>query len=143
MRFRDLGLLVVDEEHRFGVTHKERIKQLKKNVDVLTLTATPIPRTLQLAFTGMRDLSVIDTPPADRLAIRTQVCRASEELMREAILREMRRVFATNTARNLLDELPGGLHVAHDDAGSPLSARNASTRMHRARLRRTAIAGSP
>jgi transcription-repair coupling factor (superfamily II helicase) len=91
VRYRDLGLLVVDEEHRFGVTHKERIKQLKKNVDVLTLTATPIPRTLQLAFTGMRDLSVIDTPPADRLAIRTQVCRASEELIRESILREMRR----------------------------------------------------
>jgi transcription-repair coupling factor (superfamily II helicase) len=89
--FRDLGLLVVDEEHRFGVAHKERIKQLKKTVDVLTLTATPIPRTLQLAFTGLRDLSVIDTPPADRLAIRTQVGRYSEEVMREAILREMRR----------------------------------------------------
>ena len=89
--FRDLGLLVVDEEHRFGVAHKERIKQLKKTVDVLTLTATPIPRTLQLAFTGLRDLSVIDTPPADRLAIRTQVGRYSEEVMREAILREIRR----------------------------------------------------
>jgi len=89
--FRDLGLLVVDEEHRFGVTHKERIKQLKKTVDVLTLTATPIPRTLQLAFTGLRDLSVIDTPPADRLAIRTQVGRHSDEVIREAILREMRR----------------------------------------------------
>jgi transcription-repair coupling factor (superfamily II helicase) len=91
VRFRNLGLLVVDEEHRFGVAHKERIKQLKKLVDVLTLTATPIPRTLQLAFTGLRDLSVIDTPPADRLAIRTQVCRYSEEIAREAILREMRR----------------------------------------------------
>ena len=91
IQFRDLGLLVIDEEHRFGVSHKERIKQLKKTVDVLTLTATPIPRTLQLAFTGLRDLSVIDTPPADRLAIRTQVGRYSEELMREAILREMRR----------------------------------------------------
>jgi transcription-repair coupling factor (superfamily II helicase) len=91
IRFRDLGLLVVDEEHRFGVAHKERIKQLKKTVDVLTLTATPIPRTLQLAFTGLRDLSVIDTPPADRLAIRTQVCRFSEQIVREAILREMRR----------------------------------------------------
>ncbi len=89
--FRDLGLLVVDEEHRFGVRHKERIKQLKKTVDVLTLTATPIPRTLQLAFTGLRDLSQIDTPPADRLAIRTQLCRYSESLIREAILREMRR----------------------------------------------------
>ncbi len=89
--FRDLGLLVVDEEQRFGVTHKERIKQLKKTVDVLTLTATPIPRTLQMAFTGLRDLSVINTPPADRLAIRTQVSRFSESLIREAILRELRR----------------------------------------------------
>jgi transcription-repair coupling factor (superfamily II helicase) len=89
--FRDLGLLVIDEEHRFGVTHKERIKQLKKTVDVLTLTATPIPRTLQMAFSGIRDLSVINTPPADRLAIRTQVCRFSESLVREVILREMRR----------------------------------------------------
>jgi transcription-repair coupling factor (superfamily II helicase) len=89
--FRDLGLLVVDEEHRFGVGHKERIKQLRKTVDVLTLTATPIPRTLQMAFTGLRDLSVINTPPADRMAIRTQVCRFSESLIREAILREVRR----------------------------------------------------
>ncbi len=91
VQFRDLGLLVVDEEHRFGVAHKERIKQIRKTVDVLTLTATPIPRTLQLAFTGLRDLSVIETPPADRLAIRTQICRFSDELVREAILRELRR----------------------------------------------------
>jgi transcription-repair coupling factor (superfamily II helicase) len=91
VRFRELGLLVVDEEHRFGVTHKERIKQWKKTVDVVTLTATPIPRTLQQAFTGIRDLSVIDTPPADRLAVRTQVCKFSESLVREAILREVRR----------------------------------------------------
>jgi transcription-repair coupling factor (superfamily II helicase) len=89
--FKDLGLLVVDEEQRFGVAHKERIKKLKKTVDVLTLTATPIPRTLQMAFTGIRDLSVIETPPVDRLAIRTQVCRFDEGLIREAILREMRR----------------------------------------------------
>ena len=89
--FRDLGLLVVDEEHRFGVAHKERIKQLKQTVDVVTLTATPIPRTLQMAFTGLRDLSVINTPPPDRLAIRTQVCRFDESLVREAILREVRR----------------------------------------------------
>jgi transcription-repair coupling factor (superfamily II helicase) len=91
VRFRDLGLLVIDEEHRFGVTHKERLKQLKKTVDVLTLTATPIPRTLQMAFTGIRDLSVIQTPPVDRLAIRTQVCRFSDAVIREAILREVRR----------------------------------------------------
>lgn len=89
--FRNLGLLVVDEEHRFGVAHKERIKKLKQTVDVLTLTATPIPRTLQMAFTGLRDLSVIQTPPADRLAIRTQVCRFEESLIRESILREVQR----------------------------------------------------
>jgi transcription-repair coupling factor (superfamily II helicase) len=91
VEFRDLGLLVVDEEHRFGVAHKERVKRLKKTIDVLTLTATPIPRTLQMAFTGLRDLSVIHTPPADRLAIRTQVARWSETLVREAILRELQR----------------------------------------------------
>jgi transcription-repair coupling factor (superfamily II helicase) len=91
VQLRDLGLLVVDEEQRFGVSHKERIKRLKKTVDVLTLTATPIPRTLQMAFTGIRDLSVIETPPVDRLAIRTQLCRFDESLIREAILREVRR----------------------------------------------------
>jgi len=91
VRFHDLGLLVVDEEHRFGVAHKERIKKLKKTVDVLTLTATPIPRTLQQAFAGIRDLSVINTPPVDRLAVRTQVTRYNESLIREAILREVRR----------------------------------------------------
>ncbi|MCR9094468.1 MAG: transcription-repair coupling factor [bacterium] len=91
VQWKDLGLLVVDEEQRFGVSHKERIKKLKKTVDVLTLTATPIPRTLQMAFTGIRDLSVIETPPVDRLAIRTQVCKFDEGLIREAILREIRR----------------------------------------------------
>jgi len=91
VQFKDLGLLVVDEEQRFGVAHKERVKKLKKTVDVLTLTATPIPRTLQMAFTGIRDLSVIETPPVDRLAIRTQVAKFDEGLIREAILREIRR----------------------------------------------------
>jgi len=103
--YRDLGLLVVDEEHRFGVAHKERIKQLKKTVDVITLTATPIPRTLQMAFTGLRDLSVINTPPANRLAIRTQVCRFDESLIREVILREVRRggqvFFVHNRVRSI------------------------------------------
>ncbi len=89
--FHDLGLLVVDEEHRFGVAHKERIKELKRSVDVLTLTATPIPRTLQMSLSGLRDMSVIQTPPPNRIAIRTQVCRFDESLIREAILREMRR----------------------------------------------------
>jgi transcription-repair coupling factor (superfamily II helicase) len=91
IEFRELGLLVVDEEQRFGVAHKERVKKLKKTVDVLTLTATPIPRTLQMAMTGLRDMSVIHTPPADRLSIRTQISRFSDSLVREAILREVRR----------------------------------------------------
>ncbi|HTO06413.1 MAG TPA: transcription-repair coupling factor [Myxococcota bacterium] len=89
--FRNLGLLIVDEEHRFGVAHKERLKQMRKLVDVLTLTATPIPRTLQMAFSGMRDLSVLQTPPPDRIAVRTQVARVGEELIREAIERELHR----------------------------------------------------
>ncbi|MGD0947810.1 MAG: transcription-repair coupling factor [Candidatus Binatia bacterium] len=89
--FKNLGLLVVDEEHRFGVAHKERIKQMRKLVDVLTLTATPIPRTLQMSLLSIRDLSVIETPPIDRLAIRTYLTRYDEGLIREAILREMGR----------------------------------------------------
>ncbi len=91
VQFRDLGLLIIDEEQRFGVGHKERIKKIKRTVDVVTLTATPIPRTLQMAFTGLRDLSVIETPPVDRLSVRTQICRSSDSLIREAILREVRR----------------------------------------------------
>jgi transcription-repair coupling factor (superfamily II helicase) len=91
MVFRNLGLVIVDEEQWFGVRHKERLKQLRTQVDVLTLTATPIPRTLQMAMSGLRDLSVIETPPAGRLAIRTQVMRFNEETIREAIMRELGR----------------------------------------------------
>jgi len=89
--FRDLGLLVVDEEHRFGVAHKERIKKWKTDVDVLTLTATPIPRTLHMAMAGLRDMSIIQTPPPERRAIRTFVLRFSPTEIREAILRERAR----------------------------------------------------
>ncbi len=89
--FRDLGLVVIDEEQWFGVRHKERLKQLRTQVDVLTLTATPIPRTLQMAMSSVRDLSVIETPPAGRLAIRTQVLRFNETVTREAIVRELGR----------------------------------------------------
>ena len=89
--FKDLGLLIVDEEQRFGVSHKEKLKQLRAEVDILTLTATPIPRTLHMSLAGMRDLSVIETAPIDRLAIRTYVTRFDEELLRQAILRELRR----------------------------------------------------
>ena len=89
--FRNLGLVIIDEEQWFGVKHKERLKQLRTQVDVLTLTATPIPRTLQMAMASVRDLSIIDTPPAGRLSIRTQVVRFSDKLIRESILREMGR----------------------------------------------------
>ena len=91
VRFKDLGLVVVDEEQRFGVAAKERLKQLKREVDVLTLSATPIPRTLNLALAGIRDLSVIETPPEDRLPIQTRVAEASAGLVRDAILRELDR----------------------------------------------------
>ena len=89
--FAQLGLLVIDEEHRFGVKHKERIKQLRSHVHVLTLSATPIPRTMHMAMTGLRDLSLIQTPPVDRTAIRTEVTRFDEELITEAIRRELHR----------------------------------------------------
>ena len=89
--FRSLGLLIVDEEHRFGVQAKERIRALRPTVDVLTLTATPIPRTLNMALSGIRDLSVIETPPVDRLAIRTYVTRYDEAVIRDAVLRELGR----------------------------------------------------
>jgi transcription-repair coupling factor (superfamily II helicase) len=88
IKFKDLGLLIVDEEQHFGVTHKERLKQLRSEVHVLTLTATPIPRTLQLALTGVRDLSIIATPPVDRLAVRTFVAPFDPLIVREALLRE-------------------------------------------------------
>jgi transcription-repair coupling factor (superfamily II helicase) len=89
--FRDLGLVVIDEEHRFGVSHKERLKQMRKLVDVITLSATPIPRTLQMAVSGIRDLSLIQTPPENRLSIQTFVVRYDDEVIREAIEREFRR----------------------------------------------------
>ena len=91
VKFHDLGLLVVDEEQRFGVAHKERLKELKLNVDVLTLSATPIPRTLNMSLVGLRDMSVIETPPKDRLAIQTVVAPFGEPLIRRAIDEEMSR----------------------------------------------------
>jgi transcription-repair coupling factor (superfamily II helicase) len=89
--FRDLGLVVVDEEQRFGVAHKERLKQLKKRVDVLTLSATPIPRTLNMSLSGLRDMSLIETPPSDRLAIQTQVAQSSDAVIKSAIELELAR----------------------------------------------------
>jgi transcription-repair coupling factor (superfamily II helicase) len=91
VEFRDLGLLVIDEEQRFGVRHKERLKQLKKNIDVLTMSATPIPRTLHMSMLGIRDMSVIETPPKDRLAIHTVVAHFDPELIRAAIEQELSR----------------------------------------------------
>jgi transcription-repair coupling factor (superfamily II helicase) len=89
--FKDLGLLIIDEEQRFGVEHKERLKQMRKEVDVLTLTATPIPRTLHMSLSGIRDLSTIDTPPEERLPVITQVAEYDDALIRQAILRELSR----------------------------------------------------
>jgi transcription-repair coupling factor len=106
VEFRDLGLLVVDEEHRFGVSHKERLKQLRRSVHVLTLTATPIPRTLSMALSGIRDLSVIETPPADRLAIETVVCRFDAQTIREAVERERARGGQVFVVHNRIQSLP-------------------------------------
>ena len=89
--YKDLGLLIIDEEQRFGVTHKEQIKQLKNQVDVLTLTATPIPRTLHMSLIGIRDMSLLEEPPVDRMPIQTYVMEHNDELIREAINRELAR----------------------------------------------------
>lgn len=103
--YYDLGLLVVDEEQRFGVTHKERLKQLKTNVDVLTLTATPIPRTLHMSMLGVRDLSIIETPPANRFPVQTYVMEHNFSLVREAIEREMGRGGQTFYLYNRVEDM--------------------------------------
>ncbi|MGH7729792.1 MAG: transcription-repair coupling factor, partial [Candidatus Eiseniibacteriota bacterium] len=91
VRFHDLGLVVIDEEHRFGVAQKERVRQLTRTVDVLAMTATPIPRTLNLSLAGARDMSVIETPPRDRLPVHTEICEVDDEMVTDAILREVDR----------------------------------------------------
>ena len=91
VKFKDLGLLIIDEEQRFGVAHKEQIKELKKTVDVLALTATPIPRTLHMSLIGVRDISVIETPPETRYPVQTFVMEYSEALVKEAIYKEVAR----------------------------------------------------
>lgn len=107
VQFKSLGLVVVDEEQRFGVTHKERLKQLRASVDVLTLTATPIPRTLQFALSGLREMSIINTPPVDRRAIRTIVSRFDENTIQEAVQRELARggqvFYVYNRVRDLYE----------------------------------------
>ncbi|MBI3933141.1 MAG: transcription-repair coupling factor [Acidobacteria bacterium] len=104
--FHDLGLLVVDEEQRFGVRHKERIKAMKKSVDVLSLSATPIPRTLHMALAGLRDMSLIETPPRDRLAIQTVVAPFSESLVRTALTQELERGGQVYFVHNRVQSLP-------------------------------------
>ena len=104
--FHDLGLLIVDEEQRFGVRHKERIKAMKKSVDVLSLSATPIPRTLHMALAGLRDMSLIETPPRDRLAIQTVVAPFSESLLRTAITQELERGGQVYVVHNRVQSLP-------------------------------------
>jgi transcription-repair coupling factor (superfamily II helicase) len=91
IEFKDLGLVIVDEEQRFGVRHKERLKERFKLVDVLTLSATPIPRTLYLSLVGAKDMSVIETPPPNRLPVETIVCGYDERVIRDAIQRELKR----------------------------------------------------
>ena len=107
VHFKDLGLVIIDEEQRFGVEHKERLKRLRQTVDVLTMTATPIPRTLHLALLGIRDISNLETPPADRLAIETRIVRFDPALIRHAILREFNRdgqvYFVHNRVYNIKD----------------------------------------
>ncbi|HEX5226463.1 MAG TPA: transcription-repair coupling factor [Bryobacteraceae bacterium] len=105
VQFRDLGLLVVDEEQRFGVRHKERIKQLKHNVDVLTMSATPIPRTLHMSLAGLRDMSVIETPPKDRLAIHTVVAHYNNDLIKTAIEQEIARGGQVYFIHNRVDSI--------------------------------------
>ena len=105
VEFRDLGLLIVDEEQRFGVRHKERLKQLKKNVDVLTMTATPIPRTLHMSLLGLRDLSVIETPPKDRLSIQTVVAHFQLDLLKTAIEQELGRGGQVYYLHNRVDSI--------------------------------------
>ncbi|HWU41319.1 MAG TPA: DEAD/DEAH box helicase, partial [Candidatus Acidoferrum sp.] len=113
VEFKDLGLLIVDEEHRFGVTHKEKLKRLRVNVDVLTMTATPIPRTLQMSLGGIRDLSVIETPPEDRLPIRTYVLEFDEEVIRDAIRRELRRGGQVFFVHNRVQSIPAMERLLH------------------------------
>ncbi|KAB1435896.1 transcription-repair coupling factor [Candidatus Galacturonibacter soehngenii] len=117
--FKDLGLLIIDEEQRFGVAHKEKIKQLKKNVDVLTLTATPIPRTLHMSLIGIRDMSVLEEPPMDRMPIQTFVMEYNDEMVREAIQRELARegqVYYVYNRVNNIDEITNSIAALVPDA---------------------------
>ena len=113
IEYKDLGLLIIDEEQRFGVQHKEKIKKLKENVDVLTLTATPIPRTLHMSLIGIRDMSVLEEAPQDRMPIQTYVMEYNDEMVREAIERECAR-----KRTGLLCLQSGGRHCRGNSAYS-------------------------
>ena len=137
VKFRDLGLLIIDEEQRFGVNHKEQIKELKKSVDVLTLSATPIPRTLHMSLSGIRDMSVIETPPEERYPVQTLVMEYNERVVREAILNELARggqvYFLYNTVKDMerfsekLRELVPEARIAY--AHGQMSERRLETTM--------------
>ena len=148
--FKDLGLIVVDEEQHFGVAHKERLKELRAEVHVLTLSATPIPRTLQLALTGVRELSLITTPPVDRLAVRTFVTPFDPLLVREALLRERYRGGQAFYVVPRIEDIAGGEGVprsrgaggegrgrARADGGGP--ARGRDDRLLRRQVRHPAV----
>ena len=139
--FKNLGLVVIDEEQRFGVAHKERLKQMRREVDVLTLSATPIPRTLHMALAGIRDMSTMETPPEERLPIKTYVSEFDDRLVREAILREMERggqvYFVHNRVHNIeliagkLQDIVPEARIAHrprPDGRGPARAGDARLR---------------
>ncbi len=127
--FKDLGLLVVDEEHRFGVNHKEKIQNLKRHIDVLTLTATPIPRTLQLSLVGLRDITKIDTPPKERLPIATKIMYWNDINIRAAIQRELDRNGQIFILHNVIEEQPA-LREKIEDMFPDHSVRTAHGKMH-------------
>jgi len=113
VKFKNLGLLIVDEEQRFGVTHKEKIKQMKENVDVLTLSATPIPRTLHMSMVGIRDMSLLEKAPGDRVPIQTYVMEYNEEMVREAIMRELSRKGQVYYVHNRVNDIASAAAQVH------------------------------
>jgi transcription-repair coupling factor (superfamily II helicase) len=136
--FNDLGLLIVDEEHRFGVNHKEKIQNLKRHIDVLTLTATPIPRTLQLSLVGLRDITKIDTPPKERLPIATKIMYWSDTDIQAAIQRELDRNGQIFILHNVIEELPA-LREKIENMFPDNSVRTAHGKMHGPELEGTLL----
>ena len=131
VQFKDLGLVIIDEEQRFGVEHKERLKRLRQTVDVLTLTATPIPRTLHLSLLGIRDISNLETPPADRLAIETRIARFDPQLIRHAILRELNREGQIYFVHNRVHNIQRDRRPAAADRAGGADRRSATARWPR------------